>query len=467
MRALVEVRPTPEQLIVVSRNKPGTEVIRGAAGSGKTTTALLRLRALIGTFVGRKRRMSKTEPVRILVLTFNRTLRGYIRELARQQVSESHEIELEISTFAKWAMTRLGNPAILSDKVAERKIADLGKTISLPSDFLVEEVNYILGRFYHSSLNDYLGARRVGRGTAPRVDRSLRETILANVVEPYQKWKRTISKYDWNDLAAMLAEKKVGDEYDIVIADETQDFSANEIRAIKNHVADIHSLTFILDSAQRIYVRGFTWREAGITVGPDNTHHLKRNYRNTIEIAQFAANIMEGITFDDDGTMPDFSKCERHGPRPIVIKGKFSDQVSFVTNYIINRVDLNNESVAILHPLGGGWFDYARGAFNKHRLPFVELTRRSEWPEGDENIAFSTIASAKGLEFDHVIMLGLNAQLLQHGPDEGDDRLPRLRRLMAMGIGRARQSVIIGYKPMEEPMLVRYMKPGTFDLVNL
>src|SRR5438552_13925418 len=184
MRALVEVSPTPEQLIVVSRNKPGTEVIRGAAGSGKTTTALLRLRALIGTFVGRKRRMSKTEPVRILVLTFNRTLRGYIRELARQQVSESDEIELEISTFAKWAMTRLGNPTILSDKVAERKIADLGKAISLPSDFLVEEVYYILGRFDHASLNDYLGARRVGRGTVPRVDRSLRETILTNVVEP-------------------------------------------------------------------------------------------------------------------------------------------------------------------------------------------------------------------------------------------------------------------------------------------
>jgi superfamily I DNA/RNA helicase len=265
----------------------------------------------------------------------------------------------------------------------------------------------------------------------------------------------------------MLAAKKVGPEYDVVIADETQDFSANEIRAINNHIADIHSLTFILDSAQRIYVRGFTWREAGITVGPENTHHLKRNYRNTIEIAQFAANIMEGITFDDDGTMPDFSKCDRHGPKPIVIRGNFSDQIGFVKNYISNSVNLSSESVAVLHPLGGGWLDYARRSFRKGRLPFVEITRKSEWPEGDENIAFSTIWSAKGLEFDHVIMLGLNAQLLQHGPDEDDDRLTRLRRLMAMGIGRARKSVLIGYKPSEEPMLVKYMKPSTFDLVNL
>ncbi len=467
MRALVEVSPTPEQLIIVSRNRPGIEVIRGAAGSGKTTTALLRLRALIGTFVSRKRRMQKKEPVRILVLTYNRTLRGYIRALARQQVSESDEIDLQISTFAKWAMENLEGPQIVSARAAKAKIGELGRKISLAGDFLLEEVDYVLGRFEHNKLDDYLSAQRVGRGITPRVDRTLREVILANVVEPYQKWKRHTGRVDWNDLAATLAGRRACEPYDIIIADETQDFSANEIRAIRNHVAETHSLTFILDSAQRIYVRGFTWREAGITVRPENTHRLQRNYRNTIEIAQFAAGIIEGISVDDDGTMPDFSKCDRHGPKPIVVRGKFSDQVSYVKNYISERVDLKSESVAILHPLGGGWFDYTRIAFRKGRLPFVEIARKSDWPEGEENIAFSTIASAKGLEFDHVIMLGLNAEVLPHGSEEGDDRLTRLRRLMAMGIGRARKSVIIGYKPSEEPVLVKYMKASTFDLANL
>lgn len=467
MRALIEVSPTPEQLIIVSRNKPGIEVIRGAAGSGKTTTALLRLRALIGTFVSRKRRLGSKEPVRILVLTYNRTLRGYIRALARQQVSESDEIDLQISTFSKWAMTHLGMPTLISSMAAEAKIAELGKTMSLTTQFLVEEVDYILGRFERDKLDEYLGVLRVGRGTTPRVDRAVRESILKNVVEPYQKWKRQLGKGDWNDLAATLAARRICEPYDIIITDETQDFSANQIRAIRNHLAETHSLTFILDSAQRIYVRGFTWRETGITVRPDNTHRLQRNYRNTIEIAQFAADIMEGVTFDDDGTMPDFSKCDRHGPKPIVMRGKFRDQISFVTEYILRNVNLNNESVAILHPLGGGWFEFAHSAFRKAGLRFVEIARESEWPEGDENIAFSTIASAKGLEFDHVVMVGLNAELLPHGSDEGDDRLMRLRQLIAMGIGRAKTSVLIGYKPSDEPMLVKYMKPSTFTLVNL
>jgi len=463
MRVLADVRPTPEQLAIVSRNRPGTEVIRGAAGSGKTTTALLRLRSLIGMFVSRKKRQEVGEPVRVLVLTYNRTLRGYIDALARRQALETESLELQISTFGKWAWALLGNPKMISERDRAWKIRTLGETIDLPKDFLVEEVDYVLGRFLPENIEDYITTRRHGRGATPRVDQATRERILEEVIKPYCIWKEQKGISDWNDLAVALSQKQSSPGYDIIIADETQDFSANQIRAIKNHLQPAHSLTLVIDSAQRIYPRGFTWQEAGIAVRPENTRRLERNYRNTVEIARFAMPLIEGIPIDDDGTIPDFSKCERHGPVPVVLKGRFSKQVWYIAQYLRRTVDLKNESVAILHPLGGRWFGYTRGALQAAHLGFAEITRESDWPSGPENIALSTLHSAKGLEFDHVIIIGLNAEVTPHGGEEEDDRLAKLRRLLAMGIGRARNSVVVGYKPEDASRLIQYLDPSTYE----
>ena len=80
MRLLPSVAPTPEQLPMVKDAEPGFRIIRGAAGSGKTTTALLRLQSLVAVRLNRRRRHGYDAPVRVLVLTFNRTLEGYIAE---------------------------------------------------------------------------------------------------------------------------------------------------------------------------------------------------------------------------------------------------------------------------------------------------------------------------------------------------------------------------------------------------
>jgi len=413
-------------------------------------------------FINRKKRQQVAEAVRVLVLTYNRTLRGYIEALARQQALETEGLQLGISTFGKWAWDALGRPQMVDGEQHAAKIRALGKKTGLASDFLLEEVEYVIGRFLPERLGDYVTTRRHGRGATPRVDQATRERILSEVIEPYRAWKEGKQVSDWNDLAVALSQKKWGFAYDVIIADETQDFSANEIRAISNQLETVHSLTLVIDSAQRIYARGFTWQEAGIVVRPENSRRLERNYRNTVEIARFATPLIEGIPLDDDGTMPDFSRCERHGPAPVVLKGRFSEQVQFVVQYLRNDVNLKLESVAILHPLGGHWFDYTRSALRQAHLDFVEITRQSDWPSGDENIAFSTLHSAKGLEFDHVIIIGLNAEITPHGEEEEDDRLVKLRRLLAMGIGRARKSVVLGYKPEDASQLVEYLDPSTY-----
>jgi DNA helicase IV len=404
MRTLRRVTPTPEQLPIISRTRAGVEIIVGAAGSGKTTTALLRLRSLVGLHLSRRERLGDVSPVRVLVLTYNRTLRGYIDALVQEEAQHFTDADVVVSTFGSWSRSALGDPQVLEDQIAREHIVNLGHNLGLPTDFLVDEVDYLLGRFMPGDLANYPIAPRVGRGRTPRIDRLLRQRILDEVVTPYRDWKVQHGYRDWNDLAVQIAATGLGRSLDVVIADETQDFSANQIRAVMRQLAATHNATFVLDAAQRIYARGFTWAEVGVTVRPENVHRLAINYRNTVEIARFAAPLVQGLPLDDDGSIPDFNACRRHGPLPVIVKGRFSGQFRYVMNYL-RQIDLTTESVAFLQPKGGAWFYYTQNALAQAGYAYADITRRSEWPAGDENIALSTLHSAKGLEFDHVFVL--------------------------------------------------------------
>lgn len=468
MKALLDITPSPEQLALFSRIRPGVEIIRGAAGSGKTTTALLKLRAAVGFYINRRRRQSNRGDVRVLVLTYNRTLRGYINELATKQLPSGGGVELEVSTFSGWAQAILGNIDVLDAKDSTEMLQSLASRTAIDPVFAAEEAMYLMGRFLPGQLNEYLTARRDGRGAVPRMERPQREILMAEVVSKYIARKHELETYDWNDLAVALNARQYR-QYDVVVVDETQDLSANELRAVMRQLADEHTVTFVLDTTQRIYARsGFTWQEVGIAIRSDNSHRLSTNYRNTKETAQFAAAMLDGIETDVDGTMPDFESAVEEGDLPLVVRGRFSRQLQYAIDYV-KQIDLTKDSVAFLHVKGGGWFSDIREALSAERLGFVTISRRSEWPAGEENIALSTIHSAKGLEFDYVILIGLNGEVEPDGAgEEAEDEITtRLRRLVAMGVGRARKGVLIGYKPSDEPVVAGFFRAGTYRSIDL
>src|SRR5438034_8424943 len=108
-------------MTVVDNDAPGFWLIRGAAGSGKTTTALLRLKFLVMYWRDRRADLGLTGPVRVLVLTFNRTLRGYIDELARQQIQAGPEVDLSVTTFGSWAQHILGR-VVLNQEARDARL---------------------------------------------------------------------------------------------------------------------------------------------------------------------------------------------------------------------------------------------------------------------------------------------------------------------------------------------------------
>jgi len=469
MKTLKNVLPTPEQAVVVDNDEPGYWLIRGAAGSGKTTTALLRLKFLVRYWQDRREDLGITGSVRVLVLTFNRTLRGYIEELAQEQIQAGPEVDLEISTFGSWSSTLLGRVILDRDARGTRLDELAGRDFPWRPEFLAEEVDYVLGRWLPADRREYLGAERSGRGAAPRVDRRVRERLLGQVIEPYEAWKRECGVVDWSDLAAQLAEHQLATPYDVVVVDETQDFSANQVRAIANHLADEFVCTFVRDTTQRIYPNFFTWREVGVEFGPqgNRSRRLERNYRNTRQIAAFARPLVDGIEALEDESTPDFTDCESDGERPKLLRGRYARQVDWAISYLRSGAINPEDTIAFLHPLGGGWFRTLRQRLNDEGMSWTSLTREVEWPQGDEQIALCTMHSAKGLEFDHVIILGYNAQVIWYRKEENVSSVDLHRRLLAMAVGRARKSVVLGYKPDEEASLIDFLAPGTFEAIDL
>ncbi|GAA4510848.1 3'-5' exonuclease [Actinoallomurus oryzae] len=466
MRILPPVAPTPEQLTILADSKPGYTLIRGAAGSGKTTTALLRLRQLCDSWLARRNRLGIADPVRVLVLTYNRTLEGYITELARQQIAGSVGLQLEVYTFGKWAKHLLGDVDIIDRDASTDLLRPLLTGFQSEKEFLLDEIEYLLGRFLPDDLESYLTARRDGRGTSPRVEQSLRQRLLDEVVGPYSAKKQASGVLDWNDVAVQAGKVSDVPPWDVVVIDEAQDFHANQIRAIVSHLAEPFSMTLVIDAIQRIYPRFFSWKEAGVTEFA-RVHRLGKNYRNTKQIAAFARPLVEGIPLDDDGALPNFDACNSEGSMPIVVAGTYSEQIDYMLRHLATRVDLADQSVVFMQVRGSGWFNYLRQRLRNAGLPWVELQRASEWPTGTEAIALCTMHSAKGLEFDHVLMPGLNGEVTPHGSEEGDTQLDQLRRLVAMALGRARKSVMVGYKPEDPSTIIQLLNPETFELVQL
>ena len=221
----------------------------------------------------------------------------------------------------------------------------------------------------------------------------MRVKLLSEVVLPYEQHKRRQGLVDWNDIALMAASAE-SEEYDVVVVDETQDLSANQLRAVLSHLHENHVTTFVIDAVQRIYPQGFAWREIGVELRPNMVFNLRENYRNTAQIARLAQSLVDGLPPEEDGVAPDATTCTRQGPKPVIVAGTYSSQLGHMLNHLQPALDAG-ETVAMLQPKGGGWFRFARQELSSRGIAYCELTRQTDWPAGPEQVALSTIHSAK------------------------------------------------------------------------
>ena len=212
-----------------------------------------------------------------------------------------------------------------------------------------------------------------------------------------------------------------------------------------------HGLTIIDDGQQTIYPGGYSLAEAGISVAGRGVV-LSTNYRNTREIASFAAAIVEGDEFVDleggPGRADAALDVPRTGPSPEL--ASFSSVaehdralVSHVRSLVESGVDLgdigvltatNRDALAMLAALRAAGFDA------------IELESYAGAPA--PRVKVGTIKRAKGLEFKQVLLAQVDGSLLApaaEGLDEGAlERREIERRELYVGMTRARDGLWVG-----------------------
>lgn len=483
-KLLLNLAPAQEALVTFQPNGP--VLIKGVAGSGKTTIGLYRARYLAQLIADRRRMFH--EETSILILTYTKTLARALRELMIELYGAQHPL-ITVFPIRKWMeeFVFANGERRAADKKTRHKIS---KAIlarmreekggrhrdffdEARTDFFLDEIDTVIRARGVDKLEKYQQMERVGRGKA------LSQEQRALVWEFYRRYQGALNeeqRFDYADLArlalhhleSMAAEARPA--FDAVIVDEAQDLTPMDLRLAARLVADQArqiGLTLLADPAQSIYYRGIPWKESGIAIA-GRTRTLLTNYRNTEEILRAARPILDGcatLQIEEEYLQP--RTAGKRGPAPLIRRyNEHADCDRFIVEEIYRLCQERRYrpgDIAILVPVRNE-MSALRKALEQGQIPTCDY-RDEEFDLLENEVKLITIHSAKGLEFPVVFLPYLedehfNWLCAPHG-EEGEQKPDAARMLFYVGMTRAADRLYLLYPRHARLALLHDLDPAT------
>lgn len=436
----------PNQFDLITRNDPGFLAIRGAAGSGKTTVALHRVAYL--AFED-----PRVDGPETLVVVFSRALRNFVghllptlglskvhvvdfrewmrderrRHFRRLPIAERHDTpawiqRLKLHTFLGSALERYiektSGPRTpvqaITDWASVLKDGDFLYEIAeqeSPGVFKKKEIHRFVE--WHQDRLDAVFAEMAGDKSAhAKLDPEDDALLL-------RAWQLRVGRLQ----SAAKRELRLRH----LVIDEVQDFAPIEVKVLLGCVDPKGSITLSGDTQQHLMMNtGFSsWSDFFECLGVRGTEveTLRVSYRSSRQIVEFGRSILGDLVEDQELDAP------REGP-PVELF-RFTDRgacVAFLADTLRQLVrEEPVASVAVLAPSSPSCAAYFEG-LERCDLPRLQWVRDQEF-SFSAGVEIAETADAKGLEFDYVIMVDVDASAY---PEKDE-----ARRLLHVGTTRA------------------------------
>jgi UvrD-like helicase C-terminal domain/AAA domain/Nuclease-related domain len=442
----------PDQARLVRRSFNGPSRIRGAAGTGKTIVGLHRAAHL-----------ARSQPGKVLVTTLMRTLPVVLSsKLERMAPDVVDRVEFAgIYAFAEQLLTerglRVNVDTSQADTAFDRAWERVGAggildRIDPLRDYWKDEIRSVIKGRGLMHYAEYARLVRVGRRRG--LSAKARRAVWALRGE-YDLELRERGLHDSADLILMAetslrAEPLTG--YSSVIADEAQDFTLAMIRMLHALVGDApDGLNLIDDGQQNIYPGGYTLGEANVSIAGRGVI-MTRNFRNTIEISDFASSLVIGDHFEDiegaDWVPDETLEPTRHGARPRVSRftSRSGHERSIVAHlHSLLAAGISGGDIAVLTQTSVAAIEVMLALSNAD-IPAMDL--RNHDGRASDTVKVGTIKRAKGLEFKQVLVVRAPARLLESASPDADantaERRELERRELYVAMTRARDGLWVG-----------------------
>ena len=450
----------PSQRKLVEREWNGPVRVLGGAGTGKTVVAMHRAKWLAqNVFRGKNDK--------ILFTTFTKNLAADIRENLNKICNREILKRIEVVNLDKWVSDFLHQNGYEFDidygsrtsPLWEKALNLVPNELDYPASFYREEWERVIQPQSIVSLTEYLKASRIGRGT--KLSRKYRKAIWP-VFEEYRALLNENGLREAEDAmrdARFILESK-GDilPYRAIIVDEAQDMGAQAFRLIRQMIpgGDKKNDLFIVgDAHQRIYRHRIVLSHCGINIR-GRSRKLRINYRTTDETRKWAVSLLKNINIDDlDGGLDDQKgyKSLLRGVEPLVKNFRnFEEEIGFIVEYL-GQLKKNDESLkgVCLVARTNELIRQYESALKEEGIT-TYLIRRSEAEDRrSPGLRLATMHRVKGLEFDHVIIAGVNRGTvpLEIALEESSDPLVKTesevheRALLYVAATRAKKDVLV------------------------